>query len=260
MTEALLELRGIVKSFHKGGEEFRAVDGVDLQLYPHESVGLIGESGSGKSTVARLALMLLRPDEGSVRFDGKELTTLDARAMRAVRSDLQVVFQEPFESLDPQWTVRECVSEPLDVQKPRLPKAERERLVQTALEEVGLDGFGDRYPAQLSGGQQQRVGIARAIVVRPKVIILDEPTSSLDLSVRAEILQLLRELQASLGVAYLFITHDLATIERFSDRIIVMRHGRIVEEGSASQIILSPTATYTRDLLDARLSVIPPPA
>jgi ABC-type microcin C transport system duplicated ATPase subunit YejF len=260
MTEPLLELRSVVKSFHKGGEEFRAVDGVDLLLYPHESVGLIGESGSGKSTVARIALMLLRPDSGTVLFDGRELTALSAREMRAVRSDLQVVFQEPFESLDPQWTVRQCVSEPLDVQRPRLARSERARLVTAALQQVGLGDFGDRYPAQLSGGQQQRVGIARAIVVRPKVIVLDEPTSSLDLSVRAEILQLLRELQADLGVAYLFITHDLATIERFSDRIIVMRHGRIVEEGSTSQIILSPAAAYTRALLDARLSVVPPAA
>lgn len=260
MSVPLLELNSVVKTFRKGDEVFRAVDGVDLQLYPHESVGLIGESGSGKSTVARLALMLLRPDEGSVRFDGVELTTLDAKAMRAVRSDLQVVFQEPFESLDPQWTVRQCISEPLDVQKPPLPRAERARRVDEALDRVGLAGFGDRYPAQLSGGQQQRVGIARAVVVRPRVIILDEPTSSLDLSVRAEILQLLRELQAALGVAYLFITHDLATIERFSDRIVVMRHGRIVEQGPTAQIILSPAAAYTKQLLDARLSVVPPAA
>ncbi len=258
MTGALLELREVVKEFPRGATTFRAVDGVSLELRPGDSLGVIGESGSGKSTLARIALMLQRPDAGSVWFAGQNLLDRSAAELREVRSQLQVVFQEPYESLNPQFTVAQCVSEPLEVQRPRASRAERVARVEEALERVGLAGFGARFPAQLSGGQQQRVGIARAIAVRPRVIVLDEPTSSLDLSVRTEILDLLRSLQKSLDIAYLFITHDLTTIERFSQRIVVMRHGRIVEEGSTDQIMMSPETKYVQGLLDARLSIVPP--
>jgi ABC-type microcin C transport system duplicated ATPase subunit YejF len=256
MSQPLLELTGLVKVYKRSGAEFTAVDHVDLVVHAGETVGLIGESGSGKSTIGRMALMLIAPDGGSVKFLGEELTTAAPERIRRLRTELQVVFQEPYESLNPYMTVREAIAEPLVIARPRVPRAEIDQRVIAAARRVGLGDLVDRYPAQLSGGQQQRVGVARAIVVRPKLIVLDEPTSSLDLSVRAEILDLLAELQDELGVAYLFISHDLGTIEGTADRIVVLRGGKIVEEGTVDDIFDAPREDYTRDLLAARLEVV----
>jgi ABC-type oligopeptide transport system ATPase subunit len=252
----LLRMDNVSKTFRRGGRVVRAVSNVTLEVMPGETVGLIGESGSGKSTLGRIALMLIRPDEGVVTFDGRNLGGLSTKAMREMRSRIQVVFQEPYESLNPHMTLQQSVAEPLRLLE--LSKAESRQRIAEALDLVGLSAaMAGRYPDQLSGGQQQRVGIARAIVSRPALIVLDEPTSSLDLSVRAGIIRLLQDLQQSLGMAYLFISHDLATVEYVVDRAAVMHNGEIVESGEADQVINHPQDPYTVSLVAARLSTDP---
>ncbi len=254
----VLQLQDVRKTFARSGRRTTAVDGVDLTVGSGEIVGLIGESGSGKSTLARLAMMLLRPTDGVVTFEGEDLTRLSARALRARRSRIQIVFQEPSEALDPQQSIGQSISEPLDALRPKIPAAEKQRRVAEALEMVSLDpAMASRFPGQLSGGQQQRVGIARAIITRPSLIVLDEPTSSLDLSVRAGIITLLQRLQDELSIAYLFISHDLATVEYLADRLVVLYHGVVVETGRTADVIASPRHPYTRLLVDARLDVDP---
>jgi peptide/nickel transport system ATP-binding protein/oligopeptide transport system ATP-binding protein len=221
-------------------------------------VALIGESGSGKSTIARLALRLHKPDSGLIEFDGIDLATLSEPEVRRLRSKMTIVFQEPYESLNPRQTIGLTIEEPLVIHEGDLSKQERHARVIDALNHVALDeSLHGRYPHELSGGQQQRVGIARAIVTRPKLIVLDEPTSSLDLSVRAQILQLLEDLQSELNLAYLFVSHDIHTVEYISSHICVMYLGQIVEEGPAEQIIGNPQHPYTRALLSSTLSVDP---
>lgn len=252
---SLVRLEGLEKRFRiKQGTEVHAVNGVSLAIDGGETVALIGESGSGKSTVGRLALGLLAPDAGTVRFDGQDLGELDRHALRALRSEMTVVFQEPRESLNPRMTIEDSVREPLVIHR-RGTKAEQRTRVYEALEQVGLSRqIAERYPAALSGGQQQRVGIARAIVTRPRFVVLDEPTSSLDLSIRAQILNLLAELQRELGLAYLFISHDIATIAHVSSRVAVMYLGRVMELGPTGDVISEPRHPYTRALLTATLS------
>lgn len=235
-----------------------AVNGVSFEIEAGETVALIGESGSGKSTVARLALRLYDPDSGIVGFDGKNLAELDKHELSQMRARMTIVFQEPYESLNPRQKIGNTIEEPLIIHRPDLTKAERYRQVIAALEHVALkESFHDLYPRELSGGQQQRVGIARAIVTRPTFIVLDEPTSSLDLSVRAQILQLLTDLQHEYNLAYLFISHDIHTAEYISDRICVMYLGQIVETGPAHEVFRDPQHPYTQALLSSTLSPDP---
>ena len=256
---SLLKLEGVTKTFAgAGGRRVYAVNGVDLTIDEGETVGLIGESGSGKSTVGRLAIRLLDPDSGTVAFAGRDLGSLPPRVLRRARSEFQIVFQEPFESLDPRLRVGAIVAEPLINFAPELGRAERQQRVLEALEAVRLPAhFADRNPSDLSGGQQQRVGIARAIVARPRLVVLDEPTSSLDLTVRGAMLELLAELQETLGLAYLFISHDIHTVQYFCRRTAVMYLGRIVELGATQQVMAAPKHPYTQALLSAKLSVDP---
>jgi peptide/nickel transport system ATP-binding protein/oligopeptide transport system ATP-binding protein len=252
----LVSANGLSREFvGRGGATVYAVDGVDLMIDEGEAVGLIGESGSGKSTIGRLLLRLLEPTGGTVEFDGDNLGNLSGRDLRRRRADFQVVFQEPFESLDPRMTVRRIVEEPLLVAPTRPSRAERHARVAQTLVEVGLSTeFGDRRPGNLSGGEQQRVGVARALVTRPRFIVLDEPTASLDLTVRAAILNMLGRLRETHRLTYLFISHDIQTVRNFCDRIAVMYLGRIVELGSVDAVLTSPRHPYTRALLSAELS------
>ena len=232
-----------------------AVRGVSLDIDVGETLALVGESGSGKSTTGRLCLGLLHPDGGSVRVLGRDLSELRARQLRSFRGTATMVFQEPFQSLNPRMRVGSIIEEPLQIHQPELESRARSRKVNEALEQVGLPtGFAQRFPAELSGGQQQRVGIARAVICKPRFVVLDEPTSSLDLSVQAQILRLLRQLQTELDLAYLFISHDLHTVRYVADRVAVMHHGRIVETGRTEAVFTSPERDYTKSLLAATLS------
>ena len=255
----LVRLEDVYKQFQRpGGPVVNAVNGVSFEISPGETVALIGESGSGKSTIARLALRLYELNGGKVEFDGRDLTSLDREELRHLRSKMTIVFQEPYESLNPRQRIGRTIEEPLVIHEKNLSPAERHARVVDALNHVALgENFYDRYPHELSGGQQQRVGIARAIVTRPKFIVLDEPTSSLDLSVRAQILQLLHDLQQEYNLAYLFISHDIHTVEYVSDRICVMYLGQIVEVGPTEEVFANPQHPYTQALLSSSLSADP---
>ncbi len=256
--EPLLEVTDLVKDFRlrrsglrDGGERFRAVDGVSLQVRSGESLGLVGESGSGKSTLCRAILQLLKPTAGSVRFEGREIAGLSRRQMQPLRREMQIVFQDPYGSLNPRRRVGQIIGEPLRIQEDDSGE-ERRRRVQELLERVGLSSeHHDRYPHEFSGGQRQRIGIARAIAMRPRLIVADEPVSALDVSIRAQILDLLAELQEEMGLSYLFVAHDIGVVRHVSDRIAVMQAGRIVEEGPAEQVCERPVHPYTRSLLAA---------
>jgi len=254
----LLEISAVAKAFRRGRVTVSAVDSVSLSLDAGETLGIIGESGSGKSTLGRLAVGLLVPDTGYVGFDGVDLASISRTELRRLRSDIQVVFQEPFESLDPKMRIIDIVQEPLNIHRRDMSAGERRRHAHETLDRVGLpDALRRNRPAQLSGGEQQRAGIARAIVTGPRLLLLDEPTSSLDLSLRAGILQLLLDLQRERNLAYLFVSHDMSTIEYVSDRVAVMYRGRIVEEGPAQEVVGAPMHPYTRLLMDARLPTDP---
>jgi ABC-type oligopeptide transport system ATPase subunit len=229
----------------------RAVDGVSFEIRAGETLGLVGESGSGKSTTGYTILQLLRPTEGSVRFRGAELTTLRGESLRRVRREMQIIFQDPYSSLDPRLTVEKIVGDPLDVHRVGDRDSRRAR-VHELLELVGFDpAHAHRYPYEFSGGQRQRIGIARALALHPKLLICDEPVSALDVSIQAQILNLLKDLQEELGLTYLFIAHDLAVVRAMSDRIAVMKKGRIVELGDADGVYTNPRDPYTKALLAA---------
>jgi oligopeptide/dipeptide ABC transporter ATP-binding protein len=257
MPEPLLSLRGVRKSYAgRGGSTVVAVDDVSLDLHAGETLGLVGESGCGKTTLARLILRLIDATAGEVRFDGRDLLKLSPRDMLAVRQDLQVVLQDPYASLNPRMRVGEIVAEPL-ITHHKVPGGRRGRTVArdrvaSLLEAVGLEAASqDRYPHEFSGGQRQRVGIARALALEPKLVICDEPTSALDVSIQAQIIGLLKRLQRERGLAYLYVSHDLSMMRQIADRVAVMNLGRIVELAETEELFTRPRHPYSHSLLSA---------
>ena len=241
--------------FLKAAKQLRAVDGVDFTIRQGETLGVVGESGCGKSTLARAVLNLIPPKSGAVTVLGRDLTTADQRQMRDARKDLQVVFQDPLASLDPRVTIGESIAEPLRVFRPHLTRAERDLEVESMMTRVGLTrDFINRYPHELSGGQNQRVGIARAVILKPRLIICDEAVSALDVSIRAQIIDLLIELQGELGMAMMFISHDLAVVREISHRVMVLYLGRVMEEAEGEALYGDPRHPYTRALMSAALT------
>ena len=255
---ALLEVEGLVKHFVAGRSIFgratafvKAVDGVSFSVEAGKTLALVGESGCGKSTVSRLVLRLIEPDAGQVRFEGRDLLALDDNELRNFRRDAQIIFQDPYASLNPRMTVSQILTEPLALHN-LVPVARRRERVEELLQLVGLEPrFARRYPHEFSGGQRQRIAIARALAVEPKLIICDEPVSALDVSIRSQILNLLRDLQNRLGLAYIFVSHDLAVVKHIADRVAVMNLGVIVETADAQALFASPRHPYSRALLSA---------
>jgi peptide/nickel transport system ATP-binding protein len=256
---ALLEVTDLVKHFPvKRGllidrevDRVRAVDGVSFTVDRGETLGLVGESGSGKSTLCRAVLQLIKPSSGSVRFEGKEIAGLSRRQLQPLRREMQMIFQDPYASLNPRKRVGQIVSEPLKLHGVAKGVELRDR-VRELLDRVGLSPeHHDRFPHEFSGGQRQRIGIARAIALRPKLIVADEPVSALDVSIRAQIVNLLDDLQDELGLTYVFVAHDIGVVRHVSDRIAVMHEGKIVEEGSADRVCEQPRDAYTKALLAA---------
>jgi oligopeptide transport system ATP-binding protein len=256
---ALLSVRDLEKHFpiRKGMlvertvGQVKAVDGVSFDIAEGETLGLVGESGSGKSTTGYCVLQLLKPTSGSIQFMGKELTEIGREELRRMRREMQIVFQDPYASLDPRMTVGNIVSEPLEVHGIGTRRS-RAETVRRLLDIVGFNpNFTNRYPHEFSGGQRQRIGIARALALNPKLIVCDEPVSALDVSIQAQILNLLKDLQRDFGLTYLFISHDLAVVRTMSDHIAVMNQGKLVEIGSAEQVYSSPKDEYTKALFTA---------
>jgi oligopeptide transport system ATP-binding protein len=256
---ALLQVRNLVKQFPiKRGLIFErtvdyvnAVDDVSFDIERGTTLGLVGESGSGKSTTGYCVLQILRPTSGSVVFQGRDLTELQGEELRKTRRSMQLVFQDPHASLDPRMTVGDIVGEPLAIHKVG-SRAERRNRVRELLDTVGFDpSFTNRYPHEFSGGQRQRIGIARALALSPDLLVLDEPVSALDVSIQAQILNLLKDLQREFGLTYLFIAHDLAVVRTMSDRIAVMSAGKLVEQGPAEEVYAQPKDRYTKELLAA---------
>jgi oligopeptide transport system ATP-binding protein len=257
--EALLSVRNLKKYFpvKKGWlidhtvDYVKAVDDVSFDIHGGETLGLVGESGSGKSTTGYCVLQLLKPTEGSVRFLGQELTTMKPKELREMRREMQIVFQDPYASLNPRMTVGDIVAEPLVIHGIG-DRSSRRRSAQRLLEVVGFNpDFINRYPHEFSGGQRQRIGVARALALNPRLIICDEPVSALDVSIQAQILNLLKDLQQEFNLSYLFVAHDLAVVRTMSDRIAVMNKGKLVEEGIAEDVYSHPKDPYTQALLAA---------
>ena len=258
-AESLLSVRDLKVHFPvKGGvfqrtvELIKAVDGISFDVPRGKTVGLVGESGSGKTTTGRAIARLVPITEGSVHYEERDLATLSRRDFFAYRKKIQVIFQDPFGSLNPRMTIYSIIAEPLDIHFKEWSKSQKQARVADLLEKVGLTAeFMQRYPHQFSGGQRQRIGIARALAVEPDFIVCDEPVSALDVSVQAQIINLLQDLQDELGLTYLFIAHDLAVVEHISDRVLVMTEGKIVEQASAAEIYSNPQHPYTVKLLEA---------
>jgi ABC-type glutathione transport system ATPase component len=252
----LLEARDVTKTFD--GANRAAVDGVSLQIFAGETLGLVGESGSGKSTLGRLLLRLIEPTSGSISFEGRELGSLSASELRRTRREMQIIFQDPFASLDPRMNIFDIVSEPLVIHGESRGSL-RERTAEL-LGAVGMDASAlPRYPHEFSGGQRQRIGIARALALRPKFIVCDEPVSALDVSVGAQIVNLLQRLQREFGLTYLFISHSMPIVRYLATRIAVMHHGKIVEVGKTEAITTAPQQDYTRTLLAATPEILSTP-
>jgi ABC-type oligopeptide transport system ATPase subunit len=259
-AEPLLRVRGLTKHFpidrgvmlRRNVGAVRAVDGVEFDVMRGETFGIVGESGSGKSTTARLIARLLEPTAGEVRFAGRDITALRGVGLKPIRRELQMVFQDPYSSLNPRKTIGSIVAEPLVIHRVEPDRAARKRAVQELMDMVGLNPeHYNRYPHEFSGGQRQRIGIARALALEPKLLIADEPVSALDVSIQAQVLNLLRDLQRRLGLTMVFISHDLSVIRHMCDRIAVMHDGRIVEVASNEALYSAPREPYTRELLAA---------
>lgn len=257
-TNSLLSVSNLKVYFPFGRRWFgkhewvRAVNGVDLNLNVGEVLGLVGESGSGKTTLGRSILRLIEPTEGKINFEGIDLLALNGRELRTIRRRIQIIFQDPYASLSPRMQIKQIIAEPLKLHRLVFYNHEIEKKVATLLAEVGLESyFMYRYPHEMSGGQRQRIAIARALSLEPNFIVADEPVSALDVSVQAQILSILLELQRKKGIAFLFISHDLSVVEQVADRIIVMYLGRIVEEGETGRLLNSPLHPYTQALISA---------
>ncbi len=254
----LLEARHLIKTFHSGqsafgggGAEVRAVNDVSFSIAAGETLGLVGESGSGKSTLGRMLLRLVEPDSGELSFDGQDVLSAGAGRLRQLRGQMQIIFQDPFGSLDPRMTVEQVVAEPLAIGR-NAPRADRRRRTTEMLRAVGLDESAlKRYPHEFSGGQRQRIGIARALILRPRFIVADEPVSALDVSVGAQVINLLQRLQKEFQLTYLFISHSVPLVRYLATRIAVMQRGELVETGTTEQITAAPQHPYTRSLLAA---------
>ena len=251
----LLEVKGLVKHYVRGHgkkqEVIKALDGVDLTLQAGRTLAIVGESGSGKSTTGRAILRLIEPSDGSVHFDGRDIMAMNGEPLRRWRSEAQIIFQDTYASLDPRWKIGASLAEPLARHTTMTAEQRRER-VANSLELVGLlPDHADRFPHEFSGGQRQRIGIARALVLDPKLVVADEPVSALDVSVQAQVLELMAELQERLGLAYLFITHDLSVVAEVADDVLVMYAGKVVEQGSVTDVLLNPQHAYTKALLAA---------
>ncbi|MDT0342499.1 ABC transporter ATP-binding protein [Streptomyces litchfieldiae] len=258
--EPILRVRGLVKHFPlTRGILFKrrigavqAVDGVSFDLYPGETLGIVGESGCGKSTVAKLLMSLEKPTAGEILYKGEDISKLSGRALKAVRRNIQMVFQDPYTSLNPRMTVGDIVGEPFEIHPEVAPKRDRRRRVRELLDVVGLNPeYINRYPHQFSGGQRQRIGIARGLALNPEIIVADEPVSALDVSVQAQVVNLMERLQDEFDLSYMFIAHDLSIVRHISDRVGVMYLGRIVEIGTDREIYEHPTHPYTQALLSA---------
>jgi oligopeptide transport system ATP-binding protein len=259
VSETLLEVKGLVKHFpitrgilfQKQVGAVQAVNGLNFSIKKGETLGLVGESGCGKSTTGRLILRLIEPTAGMVKFEGRDVLSLNKREMRELRRDMQIVFQNPYASLDPRMTVGDSIAEPLRVHGSHKGAALHAR-VRELLDRVGLNAsYADRYPHEFSGGQRQRVGIARALAINPKFVVADEPVSALDVSVQAQVLNLLDDLQKEFGLTYLFIAHNLSTVQHISDRVAVMYLGNMMELASSDELYANPKHPYTQALLSA---------
>lgn len=260
MAEALLDAKNLRKSFRRSagvfaerdGAAIAAVDGVSLSLAPGETLAVVGESGCGKTTLARMLLRLIEPDAGELHFAGCDLLAARGKELRELRRQMQMVFQDPFASLNPRMRAGEIVGEPLAIHEPKLGRAERRKRAGEMLERVGLAiNALSRYPHEFSGGQRQRIGIARALILRPKLVVADEPVAALDVSVGAQVLALLAELQREFALTYVFISHSLPVVAQLATRIAVMQAGRFVEQGPAEQVLSRPGHPYTQALLAA---------
>ena len=247
----MIEARGLIKQYARRNGVSRVVDDVSFAIQPGETLGLVGESGCGKTTVARILLRLIEPTSGVVLFEGQPLPPASSAEMRALRRRMQIVFQDPYAALNPRMTVRQILAEPFAIHREPPPEGLPERLTDL-LRSVGLDPSAlARYPHQFSGGQRQRINIARALALRPRLLVLDEPVSALDVSVGAQIVNLLRDLQRTLGLTYLFISHSMPLVRYLCDRVAVMQRGRLVELGNCIQVCDSPLNPYTRQLIAA---------
>jgi oligopeptide/dipeptide ABC transporter ATP-binding protein len=253
VTETLVSVRGLVKHFPVEGSDdvVRAVDGVTFQIFAGETLGLVGESGCGKSTVGRCLLRLIEPTAGHVNFQGRDILSLDKKELRQIRREMQIIFQDPYASLNPRMKIGDIVAEPLVIHNQGSKSDRRERVAQL-LRRVGLDpDYMNRYAHEFSGGQRQRIGVARTLALNPKLIVADEPVSALDVSVQAQVVNLLQELQQEFRLTYLFISHGLAVVEHISTRVAVMYLGRIVEIAPAAELYSQPLHPYTQALLSA---------
>jgi len=259
VTEPILKLEGLKKHFestsggifNKKKGTVKAVDGIDLEILPGETVGLVGESGCGKTTAGRTVLKLYEPTEGKIIFQGQDITKLSRRQMKPLRAQMQMIFQDPFASLNPRQTVGTLIGATFDIQGIK-PLGGVKQEVERLMERVGLNPeHVNRYPHEFSGGQRQRIGVARAIALKPKLIVADEPVSALDVSIQAQVVNLLDDLQEEFGLAYLFVAHDLSVVQHISDRVVVMYLGKVMEQADKKDLFLSPRHPYTKALLSA---------